>query len=163
MKRYIAKTNVSINVVLGNRQNMHIAFRSLTGGGSVYETDDPSVALAMERHYRYGTLFRLDPMSTVGEESGANVKATSAQKRKKTLAKESPASSESSKPAIDNSESEGDAEVPEEEGPTIIEVTDPDAAKAYLADRFGISRTKIKSVETIKSMAAANGIEFKGL
>ena len=59
MKKYIAKTNISINVVLGSGANRHIAFDALTCGGSVFYTDDPELQRAIERHYKFGSLFRL--------------------------------------------------------------------------------------------------------
>ena len=60
MKKYIAKTNISINVVLKSGKNRHITFSALTGGGSVFYTDDPEIQKAMECHYKFGKLFRVD-------------------------------------------------------------------------------------------------------
>lgn len=46
---------------------------------------------------------------------------------------------------------------------TKVTVSDIDAAKDYLADNFGLSRTKMKSTTAILNAAKANGIEFVGL
>lgn len=148
MKKYIAKTNVSINVVLPSGANRHISFCALTGGGSVYYTDDPETIQAMERHYKYGTLFRATPQ----HEGGKRVKRTVPQPAADIA--ELPAT----EPSADNEE-QGEQEA----GFKKIVVTDPDDAKGYLAEHFGVSRTKIKGVKTIKEIAAANGIVFEGI
>ena len=44
-----------------------------------------------------------------------------------------------------------------------VKVSDLAAAKDYLADKFGISRTALRSQKAILEHAAANGIEFEGL
>lgn len=44
-----------------------------------------------------------------------------------------------------------------------MKVSDLSAAKDYLADTFGISRTAMRSMKAITEQAAANGIEFEGL
>lgn len=175
MKRYIAKTNVSINIVLPTGANRHIAFSSLTGGGSVFYTDDPEIQNAMERHYKFGTLFRID-----------NKYAAEKQRNKpapKPKLQSSPDSTEAGAPAIIESdtasatdeetepstdeqptEAETDeAEAETDSGLKTIVVSDPDAAKAYLAEHFGLSRTKIKTLKAIKEAATANGIVFEGI
>lgn len=133
MKKYIAKTNISINVILKNGANMHIAFTPITGGGSVYYTDDEEVQQAMERHYKFGKLFKAQP----------EIKST-------TKENKNPSAGE---------------QAPEEAEPTkkVISVSDPDAAKTYLAEHYGISRTKLKTLKAIKEVASAQGIEFEGI
>lgn len=170
MKRYIAKTNVSINIVLPTGANRHIAFSSLTGGGSVFYTDDPEIQNAMERHYKFGTLFRID-----------NKYAAEKQRNKpapKPKLQSSPDSTEAGAPAIIESDTasatDEETEPSTDEQPTEAEadtdnrlktivVSDPDAAKAYLAEHFGLSRTKIKTLKAIKEVATANGIIFEGI
>lgn len=166
MKRYIAKTNVSINIVLPTGANRHIAFSSLTGGGSVFYTDDPEIQNAMERHYKFGTLFRID-----------NKYAAEKQRNKpapKPKLQSSPDSTEAGAPAIIESDtasatdeetepSTDEAEAETDSGLKTIVVSDPDAAKAYLAEHFGLSRTKIKTLKAIKEAATANGIVFEGI
>jgi hypothetical protein len=44
-----------------------------------------------------------------------------------------------------------------------IVISDPDAAKTYLSEEFGISRTKMKTIKAIKDEAMAHNIEFEGL
>lgn len=60
-KRYKSSSHVSLNVSLGKGKSVHVSFTALTGGGSVYYTDDEKLQKALERHARYGKIFRLDP------------------------------------------------------------------------------------------------------
>lgn len=183
MKKYIAKTNVSINIVLKNGKNRHIAFNSLTGGGSVYYTDDPDIIDAIERHYKYGTLFRTDhsyiaekprnkpttihradaaSQPVQGVSSPAPVTEAAEEISDAESASDAEVSAESEQP--DMAEADSDAEAEEaDNGLKTIVVSDPDAAKAYLAEHFGISRTKIKTLKAIKDAGAANGIVFEGI
>ncbi len=200
MKKYIAKTNISINVVLKSGKNRHITFSALTGGGSVFYTDDPEIQKAMECHYKFGKLFRVDqkyvaekqrnkpapkpkpeivpeqptvsaapipigetPTPTVGEAEDTPVgEAEDTPAGEATVAV-----SDSEQATAEDIDSDGQPEEAEAEaednGLKTIVVSDPDAAKAYLAEHFGISRTKIKSVKAIKEAAAANGIVFEGI
>ena len=221
MKKYIAKTNVSINVVLPNGANRHIAFSALTGGGSVFYTEDADISQAMERHYRFGKLFRADP-SFVSEKPQRKPASQPKSNLKLTLLSERPldktaepqsiipkGEEEIDVPAADtttegitvgevienkvNESSEGNESVdinvedietedleaeiesdieedetaddaqPEDNGLKTIVVSDPDSAKAYLAEHFSYSRTKIKTIKAIKEAAAAHGIVFEGI
>lgn len=44
-----------------------------------------------------------------------------------------------------------------------VHVTCLDDAKDYLSEKFGISRTKLRSQESILRVAAENNVHFKGL
>lgn len=44
-----------------------------------------------------------------------------------------------------------------------VEVSDLGAAKDYLADTFGVSRTSLRTRKSIEEAAAAHGIEFEGI
>ena len=191
MKKYIAKTNVSINVVLATGANRHIAFIALTGGGSVFYTDDPDIQKAMESHYKFGKLFRVDhkyipekqrnkpapkPKPEIAPEQPTAEETVDAPAIEDTVAvpdSEQPTAEDtvavpgSEQPTAEDIDSDGQPEEAEAEaednGLKTIVVSDPDAAKAYLAEHFGISRTKIKSVKAIKEAAAANNIVFEGI
>ena len=195
MKKYIAKTNVSINVVLPTGANRHIAFSALTGGGSVFYTDDPDIQKAMECHYKFGKLFRVDhkyipekqrnkpapkPKTEIVPEqptvSAAPIPIGEAQTPTVEEVEYAPAGEttvavpDSEQPTAEDIDSDGQPEEAEDNeteaednGLKTIVVSDPDAAKAYLAEHFGISRTKIKSVKAIKEAAAAHGIVFEGI
>lgn len=76
---------------------------------------------------------------------------------------------------INPSHDEGDSTVSDEEtksdepeedkGEALrkVKVSDLAAAKDYLADTFGISRTSMRSTKAIMGQAAAHSIEFEGL
>lgn len=200
MKKYIAKTNISINIVLKSGKNRHITFSALTGGGSVFYTDDPEIQKAMECHYKFGKLFRVDqkyvaekqrnkpapkpkpeivpeqptvsaapiPIGETPTPTVEEAEDTPVGEAEDTPAGEATvAVSDSEQATAEDIDSDGQPEEAEAEaednGLKTIVVSDPDAAKAYLAEHFGISRTKIKSVKAIKVAAAANGIVFEGI
>lgn len=188
MKKYIAKTNVSINIVLPNGANRHIAFSALTGGGSVFYTDDPEIIQAMERHYKFGKLFRVDtryvpekqrnkptPKPEAAHEQPAVSVANDTPTPPSVEAADAPVVVEEnlnepeSEPQTAEEEEVADAEADQEDdeaeddGLKTIVVSDPDSAKSYLAEHFGYSRTKIKTLKAIKEAAAANGIVFEGI
>ena len=52
---------MSINVQLSGGGNTHVSFSPLTGGGSVYYTDNEQLIDALERHPKFGRLFKVDP------------------------------------------------------------------------------------------------------
>lgn len=142
---------------------------------------------AIECHYNFGKLFRLHSVQGESKKNAAKVVETPAKKEEK--AEEKPADNPT--PAedttvTDNGDNENadanengenneqNGEAPTEGGETEtdtdadatlkqVTVSDLAAAKDYLADKFGISRTTLRSKKAIVEQAAANGIEFVGL
>ena len=49
-KTYKANTNISINVVLPSKKNLHIAFVPLSNGSSVFTTDNEDIQKSVENH-----------------------------------------------------------------------------------------------------------------
>ena len=45
----------------------------------------------------------------------------------------------------------------------VVTVSDADAAKSYLADNFGVSRTKLKTIAQILEAGKTCGVEFEGI
>ena len=183
IKTYKANTNVSINVVLPSKKNLHISFIPLSNGSSTFTTDNEEIMNAIECHYNFGKLFRLHSVQGESKKNAAKVVETPAKKEEK--AEDKPADNPT--PAEDttvtdngdnenadanengeNNEQNGEAptEGAETETDTTLKqvtVSDLAAAKDYLADKFGISRTTLRSKKAIVEQAAANGIEFVGL
>lgn len=125
-KKYIAYSHIAINVVLpSSGKGMHVSFTPVTGGGSVYITSNEDIQKALERHSRFGKLFKID--INYKEEPEPVVEEVVAVKEPKVK---------------------------------VMKMASLDDAKAYLADNFGISRTKLRSKKQIEDAAAANGIEF---
>ena len=147
IKSYKANTNISINVVLpGSKKNLHIAFVPLSDGSSVFSTENEEIQKGMERHYEFGSLFRFVGAADTRKPRNAPAKA---QTKEESAPEEAEGTGE-------NGESE--------EGTTVkVAVTDLASAKDYLADKFGISRTLLRSTKAIMEQAAAHGIEFEGI
>lgn len=123
LKTYEAKTQVNLSVRLPNGASAHVSFRPKTAGGSVYYTDNETMQAALERHPRFGKLFRLTYVETEKPEPAPEAEA----------------------PA-------------EEEKAEVKSFRNNDDAKDYLAERFGISRSKLRRRADIEQAAAANGI-----
>ncbi len=51
----------------------------------------------------------------------------------------------------------------EKEVVTVVKMTDLSSAKEYLAEKFGISRSRLRREEDIKAQAQARGIVFEGI
>ncbi|MCM1077770.1 MAG: hypothetical protein NC411_10470 [Bacteroides sp.] len=156
MKKYSANTVISVSVTLPKGGNTRVSFSALTDGTSVYYTDDKDIQWALEHHYKYGKLFCL-----IDEQSAGNVPTTgrSSKKAIKPTKKED----REETPAETTGETETMSEDESREGvPTLkeVSVSDFDDAKDYLAENFGIVRTKLKSKEQIDESAADHGIKF---
>lgn len=135
LKKYTAKTQVCVNIVLpGSGKNLHVSFTPVTGGSGVFYTDDKNVQEGLERHYKYGKLFKLDEVMDETE-AKATIQGTTPEKREEDSGKK----------------------------PEVITVNCPDDAKDYLSDKFGLSRTRLRSIAAIKEAAAKCNIEFAGL
>lgn len=59
-KRYKSNTHACLSVSLRGGGNARVSFMPLSGGGSVYSTDDEGVQWGLEHHCKYGKLFTLD-------------------------------------------------------------------------------------------------------
>ena len=170
IKTYKANTNVSINVVLASKKNLHITFSPLSNGNSTFTTDNEEIMNAIERHYNFGKLFRLH--STQGESKKKAPKAIEDtapkvdEKNDETTVQDGAdlQPNEGEAPAEDNAtEGADNNEEGAEQTLKKVKVSDLAAAKDYLADTFGISRTALRSMKAITEQAAAHGIEFEGL
>lgn len=169
IKTYKANTNVSINVVLPSKKNLHISFTPLSNGSSTFTTDNEEIQNAIERHYNFGKLFRL--IRTQGEATKKTAKVV----EMPTVKAEETGSNGNEPKVTPEAENEGEAKTDAPETTTVDEnpetetglkkvtVSDLAAAKDYLADKFDISRTVLRSKKAIVEQAAANGIEFEGL
>ncbi|WP_290169736.1 hypothetical protein [uncultured Muribaculum sp.] len=131
MKSYKATTSLSINIVLPSGANKHIAFSPVTDGSSVFYTPDPDIQWGLEHHHKFGKLFILSTTDPLPAQPASAVTAQ-------------PASTASTTPSQ----------------LTTVNVTDLDDAKDYLADKFGMSRTKLRSRDSIESAAKQVGIKF---
>lgn len=147
IKIYKANTNISINVVLpSSKKNLHIAFVPMSDGSSVFSTDNEEIQKGIERHYKYGSLFRFVRVSNAKKPKHASDKSCMDNENASQI-----------DPEETTDENEGSSTV------TKVPVTDLSSAKDYLADKFGISRTSLRSAKSIMEQAALHGIEFEGI
>lgn len=133
--KFVSKTHVAINVVLKNGSNVHVTFTEQTGKGSVFYTNSPDVAEALRSHYKFGKLFR---------EEQEPVKPAA-------------------KPAMPATEVAGterrEGEAPKTEN--VKEFANNEDAKDYLAERYGISRSKMRTRAAIEEAAKSLNITVK--
>jgi len=58
IKTYKSNSSISISVVLpGTGKSLHVAFSPLSDGSSTFATADANIQKAIERHYRFGSMF----------------------------------------------------------------------------------------------------------
>jgi hypothetical protein len=58
-KKYQSGSAVSVSIILASGKSKHIAFTGLSGGGSVYQTSNEDIQNGLEKHARFGKLFKL--------------------------------------------------------------------------------------------------------
>lgn len=132
-KKYQAGTDLSFSVMVGN-ERVRVVFEGKTMGCSIYGTRDEKLQKAIESHYWFKDKFFLKEVVDEKKEA-AEAKKRAAAKTKKKAA---------------------------EEKKTHI-VTDFENARDYLAETFGVSRSKLKTKEDILSIAKEKGVELEGL
>lgn len=131
--KYQAGTDLAFSVMVGN-ERMRIIFDGKTMGSSIYMTRDQKVQKAIESHYWFNDKFFLvESIDEKKEAAEAKKKATA--KAKKKVA---------------------------DEKKTHV-VTDVEDAKDYLAETYGVSRSKMKTKEDILAIANEKGVELEGL
>lgn len=152
-KTYFSRSDISISVVVDGK-GLHLSFIPVSGGGSVYTTKDDKIQDAIEKHHNFGKLFNVRfEQKTEKVEKKAKVKMNNAETGTVSDKGDDGA----------NGDLAVNGEVGEAGDKTTITVSCPDDAKDYLADRFGISRTSMKTVKAIKSIAESQNIEFVGI
>ena len=132
-KKYQAGTDLAFSVMVGD-ERMRIVFEGKTMGCSVYMTRDTKVQKAIESHYWYKDKFFLAE-SVDEKKEAAEDKKKAAAKAKKKMA---------------------------DEKKTHV-VTDVEDAKDYVAETFGVSRSKMKTKEDILAISKEKGVELEGL
>jgi hypothetical protein len=134
-KTYKSGTCLHINVYnAAKKANIHVSFDPISGGGSSYTTDKEDIQKALEAHRGFGKLFAL-----------INTEEPTAAKTEGTDETAAP---------------EAEAETPTVETKTEIEVSDFAEARDLLADKFGISRTALRSKAAVAKAAEQYNIEF---
>ncbi len=132
-KKYQAGTDLSFSVMVGN-ERVRVVFEGKTMGCSIYGTRDEKLQKAIESHYWFNDKFFLVEAVDEKKEAAEAKKRADAKTKKKAA----------------------------EEKKTHI-VTDFEDARDYLAETFGVSRSKLKTKEDILSIAKEKGVELEGL
>lgn len=132
-KKYQAGTDLSFSVMVGN-ERVRVVFEGKTMGCSIYGTRDEKLQNAIESHYWFNDKFFL--------KEAVDEKKEAAEAKKRAAAKTKKKSAEEKKTHI---------------------VTDFEDARDYLAETFGVSRSKLKTKEDILSIAKEKGVELEGL
>ncbi|MFI3293096.1 MAG: hypothetical protein SNI70_06215 [Rikenellaceae bacterium] len=140
-KTYKSGSDISINVLLPSKKNLHISFASQSNGSSYYITSDSQVQTAIERHRKFNKLFYLDSEVSSSEETK----------------KQTPTSEPASEQQAEGTTGDGESQL------IKITVSDLASAKDYLAETFGLVRSSMRAKATVVEKAAENGIEFVGL
>ena len=138
IKKYTSKSTIAINVRLGDGKNIHVSFGAVTGGGSVYYTNDEALQAALEKHHQYGRLFKLQEKID-----------------------EQPASLDS--PEGGEEATARPTDTLHADAGSMVHVDGLDDAKEYLCEHFGISRTKLRTKKSILDAASSSGIVFDGI
>lgn len=139
-KKYQAGTDLSFSVMVGN-ERVRVVFEGKTMGCSIYDTRDEKLQKAIESHYWFNDKFFLVEAVDEKKEAAEAKKRAAAKTKKRAAAKTKKAA---------------------EEKKTHI-VTDFEDARDYLAETFGVSRSKLKTKEDILSIAKEKGVELEGL
>ena len=132
LKKYSAKSCVSVSVVLPTGGTTHVTFTPRSTGGSVYYTVNPNIQTGLETHPKFGKLFSLDKEQPKESAKTASKTAASAPAKETTKPKE----------------------------PRTIEMSIVEDAKDYLATKFGISRSKLRTKAECEAAALANGFKI---
>lgn len=119
--------------VIVGNERVRIVFEGKTMGSSVYMTRDPKLQKAIESHYWFKDKFFLAESVDEKKEAAEAKKKAAAKTKKKA-----------------------------DEKKTHI-VTDVEDAKEYLAETFGVSRSKMKTKDDILAIAKEKGVELEGL
>ena len=60
LKKYSSRSCVSVSVRLSTGSSTHLSFTPRTGGGSVFYTDNEKLQEGLEKHPKFGKLFKLE-------------------------------------------------------------------------------------------------------
>lgn len=137
-KRYEANSIVAITVKTG-KFNRRVSFMPLSNGKSYYETESKALQKAIEGHSFFKSRMIIE--TPLAEGSVQNPKSTSV-----------PEEGENA-PALETND-ENAAEL------TQIVVAGQSDAVDYLTEKFGISRSKLRSQKAIAEVGKEYGVEF---
>ena len=130
MFKFTSKTHVCLSVALKGGGNAHVSFTELTGKGSVFTTDNELLAESLRQHHKFGKLFKEEE---VKEEPAADAKGGG----------------------------ENATGVHNATGATegVLTFDNNEDAKDYLAEKYSISRSKMRTRAAIVEAAKGVGVQ----
>ncbi|MBP3757330.1 MAG: hypothetical protein J6I61_08630 [Prevotella sp.] len=137
-KRYEANSIVAITVKTG-KFNRRVSFMPLSNGKSYYETESKALQKAIEGHSFFKSRMIIE--TPLAEGSVQDPKSTSVPEEVENA------------PALETND-ENAAEL------TQIVVAGQSDAVDYLTEKFGISRSKLRSQKAIAEVGKEYGVEF---
>lgn len=167
---------------------VHFSGGSLTGYGvtpATFTTEDPMKQMIIEKsdYFKSGKIFVVREMEGTGKykerivehhaDAGTHMGGVAATASAvidsplnpdyKPAQQEEATAVDAQGMEVDESEADATGTVSEEDGMKIVEVTDIDAARDYLAETFGIARSNIRYKSNVIEKAAELKIKFVGL
>ena len=134
IKVYKSNSCVSVSARMKNGTNVRVSFTPITGKGSVFYTDNVRLQEALEKHPKFGRLFFLDGSATQSQSTGQG--------------------DDSATQSQSTGENDGEGLTRE------IKAMCNDDAKDYLAEKYGISRSKLRTRSQIEDAGTEYGIHF---
>lgn len=132
MFKFVSNSHIALNVVLANGASVHVVFVEHTGKGSVFYTADEQLAAGLRSHVRFGKLFKEEAMP-----EPKPVAATTKKVKAEAAAEEGE--------AVENKKT----------------FSNNEDAKDFLAERYGISRSKLRTRAAIETAAKSVGITIE--
>lgn len=152
---------------------VHFSGGSLTGYGvtpATFTTEDPMKQMIIEKsdYFKSGKIFVVREMEGTGKykerivehhaDAGTHMGGVAATAGAVMESPLNPDYQQEEATAVD-----AQGTVSEEDGMTVVEVTDIDAARDYLAETFGIARSNIRYKSNVLEMAEKLKVKFVGL
>lgn len=135
--KFKSKSHVAINVTLPSGTNVHVTFMELSGKGSVFYTNSQELAEAIRKHQKFGKLFTEEKQE-----------------------EEKPAAKKQAAP-VNNAEAPVNNEPANTNTASVKEFSSNADAVDYLSERYGISRTKMRTRSAIEEAAKGVGVTIK--
>ena len=129
MFKFTSKTHVCLSVALKGGGNAHVSFTELTGKGSVFTTDNELLAESLRQHHKFGKLFKEEEV-----------------KEEHPAAKATGTVTEPTDDATGTTEG-------------VLTFDNNEDAKDYLAEKYSISRSKMRTRAAIVEAAKGVGVQ----
>ncbi len=146
-KTYISDTVLSFNVKkAGAGKYTHVSFTPLTLRGSMLTTSDQSLQEAIERHQLY--------------RSGTIMLASSVPVEEKSVIPHVSATAEDAAASYGDTSYAGVVDEDKQPKETVLTFSSVVEGKDYIAETYGVSRTKLRTRADIEKAGEAHGVKI---